>query len=141
MLVGNDEERFKLQYKSFKNIVFFNHQEKLEEFYQISDIFCSFSKREGFGVSIIQASSCSLAIFCSDIYGLKDSVKDNLTGIKFKLNSSNYIISKKLSILIKNKKIRNKLGRQGRNYVKKYYEQRNVLNSYNKFFKKLLNKY
>jgi glycosyltransferase involved in cell wall biosynthesis len=138
ILVGIDEDNLKYKFKSLENIYIFKHQEKLANFFQLSDIFCSFSSREGFGVSIIQASASCLPIFCSDIYGFKDSIKNNYTGIKFNTRSNKITISKKLSILINKKSLRVKFGRQGRNYVKKYFEQEKVINHYNKYFKNLL---
>lgn len=138
LLVGNDENNMLNKFKSFKNIFIFKHQDELARYFQLSDIFCSFSLREGFGVSIIQASACGLPIFCSDIYGLKDSIKNNFTGIKFNNNSNKVAICKKLSILIKKKSLRLKMGRNGRNYVKKYFEQAKVINHYNLYFNDLL---
>ena len=137
-LIGSDEQNFTLKYKNNNDIYFYPHMKNLIKFYQMSDIYCSFSKREGFGVSLIEASACSLPIFCSNIYGFRETVKNNFSGIKFDLFSKTKNISKKLESLIKNKKLQKKLGTNGRLYVKKYFEKKIVVKNYNNYFKNLL---
>jgi len=40
------------------------------------------SHREAFGLSIIEASACGRPILCSDTYGLKDTIVENVTGLR-----------------------------------------------------------
>ena len=68
-----------------KKIKILNYKKKIEPFLQTSDIFCLPSEREGFGLSVIEASACELPVVCSDIYGLRDTLVHNVTGYKFKL--------------------------------------------------------
>lgn len=138
-LVGNDESEIKNNYKHISNVKFHDFTNKLDKFYQIADIFCSFSKREGFGVSIIQASSYSLPIVCSDIYGFKDSVKNNFTGLKFYLKNQRSII-KKLLLIVDNKSLREKLGSNGRKFIQEKFEKKVVIKKYNNYFNRLVNK-
>ena len=140
LLVGHDEINLKknfLKKKYFNNIKIFNHSQKIENFFQASDIYCLPSEREGFGVSVIEASSCQLPVVCSDIYGLKDSSIHNFTGLKFKLGQ-NHELEKSLIKLIEDKKLRQKYGKQGRQWVKKNFEKNKVINGYINFIKKLL---
>ena len=95
------------------------------------------SEREGFGLSVIEASACELPVVCSDIYGLRDTLIHNVTGYKFKLDKKfemfNYLIE-----LINNKKKRIKFGLQGRMFVKRYYEKKEVISAYSNFFNSLI---
>ena len=139
-LVGRDEinlRRHFINKKIFNNIKIFNHSKKIENFFQASDIYCLPSEREGFGVSVIEASSCQLPVVCSDIYGLKDSSIHNFTGLKFKLGQ-NHELEQSLIKLIEDKKLREKYGKQGRQMVKKNFEKNKVINGYINFIKKLL---
>lgn len=52
-----------------------------ENYLAASDIFCLPTLREGFGLSIIEASAVGLAVVTSKIYGVTDAVEDEMTGI------------------------------------------------------------
>jgi glycosyltransferase involved in cell wall biosynthesis len=139
-LVGHDEIDLKNKLKNYEyrnKIKIFNHNDNVVNFLQTSDIFCLPSQREGFGVSVIEASSCQLPIVCSDIYGLKDSSIHKITGLKFKLGQNKQMV-KHLIKLIRDKKLRKKLGKQGRNLVKKKFSKNKVVDGYINFFKKIL---
>ena len=140
LLIGSDEMNIKKIIKHHiysKKIIILNHQKNIEFFLQTSDIFCFPSEREGFGLSVIEASACELPVVCSDIYGLRDTLVHNSTGYKFRVGKNfemyNYLIE-----LIQNKKKRIKLGSQGRMFVKNYYEKKEIVLAYSIFFKKLI---
>ena len=140
LLIGSDEMNIKKVISNdiySKKIIILNHQKNIEFFLQSSDIFCFPSEREGFGLSVIEASACELPVVCSDVYGLRDTLVDNSTGYKFRLGKNlemyNYLIE-----LIQSKKKRIKLGIQGRKFVKNYYEKKKVVLAYSIFFKKLI---
>ena len=140
MLIGSYEMNIKkiVNHHTYsKKIKILNYKKKIEPFLQTSDIFCLPSEREGFGLSVIEASACELPVVCSDIYGLRDTLIHNVTGYKFKLDKKfemfNYLIE-----LINNKKKRIKFGLQGRMFVKKYYEKKEVISAYSNFFNSLI---
>ena len=139
-LVGFDEINLKNTLKNheyFNKIKIFNHVNNIENFFQSADIFCLPSQREGFGVSVVEASSCQLPVVCSDIYGLKDSSINNFTSLKFKLGHNKQML-KHLIKLINDKKLRQKLGKQGRHWVKNNFSKSRVIDGYVNFFKKTL---
>lgn len=81
-----------------------------------ADVFCLPSYREGFGTSIIEASSCNLPIICSDTYGLSDAIVDGKTGLKHSVGDINGLYNQMLR-LYDNKKLRQTLGINGCNFV------------------------
>ena len=97
-----------------------------EFFLSNSDIFCLPSFREGFGVSVIEASSCELPVVTSNIYGLKDCMIDGYTGLKFDLSIKNDLYNK-LEILIQNQSLREVLGKNGRSFVIKKFNENEVI--------------
>ena len=48
---------------------------------KIADIFCLPSFREGFGLSVIEASSTELPVIGSNIIGLEESIVNKETGL------------------------------------------------------------
>ena len=98
-----------------------------EYFLSYSDIFCLPSYREGFGMSVIEASSSKLPVITSDIYGLNDCMLDNITGLKFNHNIENDLYSK-LEILINNKNLRRKFGEAGRSFILNNFKEDDVIN-------------
>lgn len=81
-----------------------------------ADIFCAPSHREGFGLSVIEASSTELPCIASNIYGFSDAVVDGRTGLLFP--SSNPIaLAECLQRLINDAPLRTKLGELGRQRV------------------------
>ena len=87
-LVGDDEEKIKEKFNSYSNKIFFIEHEKFpEKLMQACDTFCLPSYREGFGISIIEASALKIPIICSNIYGLNETVIDGLTGMKHQVGN------------------------------------------------------
>ena len=73
------------------------------------------------------------------IYGFKDSVKNNFTGLKFYLKNQRSII-KKLLLIVDNKSLREKLGSNGRKFIQKKFEKKVVIKKYSNYFNRLVNK-
>ena len=141
ILIGRDEMGIRNILKN-KNLIrekikVIKHSKNIEYFLQASDIFCFPSEREGFGLSLIEASSCKLPVICSDIYGLRDTMIHNITG--YRCNTKN---EKKFLFYLKKlafePNLRIKLGNQGRRFVQKKFEKEDVILEFNKFFSKIL---
>lgn len=140
LLIGPDEMNIKKMINNnifSKKLIILDYQKNINFFLQASDIFCFPSEREGFGLSVIEASACELPVVCSNIYGLRDTIVHNYTGYKFRLNNNlemyNYLIR-----LIQDKNKRIRLGSQGRDFVKNFYEKKKIILAYSIFFKKLI---
>lgn len=91
LLVGPDEGGIASvfnQYSSIKpglNFYFYGLTNEPEKLLQAGDIFVLPTYREGFGSSVIEASAMGLPVICSDAYGVKDAMVDNVTGIRCKV--------------------------------------------------------
>ena len=66
-----------------KDFYYFHFTKNPEEFMNLADVLCLPSYREGFGQVVIEAAACKLPAVVSNIYGLKDSVKNNFSGTIF----------------------------------------------------------
>jgi glycosyltransferase involved in cell wall biosynthesis len=119
LFVGYDEENLVNQIKNLispDQFMFCGPTQNPEEFYQIADIFCLPSYREGFGTSVLEASASRLPIVCSNTYGLEDSVINEVTGLKADVGSISQI-QFCLTKLLEDPKLREELGRNGRDFV------------------------
>ena len=140
LIVGNEEIKFHDLTKKYSDelkekVLKFDHTDNISFFYSIADIFCLPSYREGFGLSVIEASASKLPVIVSDIYGLNDCMQEKITGLKFK--SGSYIsLYNKINYLINNPSKLIKYGKQGKIFVSKNFYYKDVA----EFFLKYINK-
>lgn len=83
-IVGEGEERYALEQKveqlGLQNDIIFSGyrtRKELKEIYQSSDVYISASKKESFGVVIIEALSCGLPIIVTNSGGPTEIVNEN----------------------------------------------------------------
>lgn len=115
-------------YVEYKSIVKFYHQ---------LDIFVAVSRSESFGVSVIEASACEIPVIVSDVGGLPEVVSDNHTGfiVKSENVEQTAIALKKL---ITNESLRQSMGKEGRDFVKTYYNWNDNVNQMIGIYENLL---
>ena len=135
LLVGKDEMNVKNYIKNLNlntnltnRIKIFPHSNDPIDFYNLADITCIPSTREGFGNVVIESSSCEVPVIGSNIFGLKNSLINNVNGFTFKVNDLNDLTSK-ISSLLKDEELRSKFGKNGRKFVIKNFEQAHVFKS------------
>lgn len=141
LLVGVDEDSMLDKMKqiiSNKNAYHFAGGTHTPEiYYQASDVFCLPSYREGFGMSVIEASACKLPVVCSDAYGLMDTIIDNETGLRHKVKDVDDLY-KQMKKLSKDKLLREKLGENGLKYIHQNFSAEIISQEWYNFYKKLL---
>ncbi|AUP77262.1 glycosyltransferase family 4 protein [Flavivirga eckloniae] len=140
LLVGNDEGAFDEIDEIINNREHFDFvgtTDTPEIFYQASDVFCLPSYREGFGMSVIEASSCGIPVICSDAYGLMDTIVDNKTGLRHKVKDVDDLYDK-MSILSKDSDLRHTLGKSGITYIKDNFSSKTISNEWVRFYKELV---
>ena len=118
LIVGPDEKKIKINLikllKSFLKFVrFINFTKVPEQFMAASDIFILPSYREGFGSVVIEAASSGIPAIGSNIYGLKDSIKDGKTGLLVKARSTRHLKAAMLKCC-ENREFFNKMGLNAR---------------------------
>ena len=90
------------------------------------DVFCAFSERESFGVSVIEASSCELPVIVSNAEGFMEVVEHNKTGIILEEANADSV-AKALEYIHDDPDNAILLGQKGREFVKSNYNwQENV---------------
>lgn len=76
-----------------QNIVFVDDLVLPHEIFYYSDAFILLSEREGFSGTVIQAQAAGRPVICSDIYGLRDTFIDKVTGFSVRSNDVSSQIS------------------------------------------------
>jgi len=137
-LVGHDEEEIESRYADLSNkIHFIPFDKKPETLLQACDTFCLPSYREGFGLSVIEASALGKPIICSDAYGLKDTIIDHQTGLRHRIGDV-HDLQQQLSYAIHHPEKMNAMGRAGRKYVKENFSEEYLLTEWEMFYRKNL---
>lgn len=140
ILIGPDEDGIKNEIESdfgTDGIIFLGSVTEPARYMHSFDIFCMPSYREGFGTSVIEASSLGLPIICSDTYGLFDAVIDGETGFRFKVGSVDELYEK-MNLLFSNDELRKSLGNNGKKYVVENFLSDSITEEWKNFYLNLL---
>lgn len=130
LLVGMFEKRDSLpddvvnMIKSDLHIIYIGYvgNSMIQYYYALMDVFVFPSHREGFGMSVIEASSMEVPVVASRITGCVDSVIENETGL-FIQNGEKEIVAA-IEKLYRNPDMRLRFGKAGKQFVKKSFNQR-----------------
>lgn len=135
LIVGDGTQRASLQElvhsKNIIDKVVFTgkvKQEDVASFHQQLDVFVALSvdDSESFGVSTVEAMSCSVPVVVSDVSGFKEVVLDNKTGIIVpKKNPEQAAMAVKK--LLNDSNLRTGMGENARNHVLNEYDWRKNL--------------
>lgn len=88
--------------------------------HQMMDVFVNPSVAESFGVSVLEAMSCAKPVIVTAIGGLKEIVQDNHNGLYVRVDDV-ADLTEKMETLLMNESLRNTLGDNARDSVKKHY--------------------
>jgi len=118
-----------------KNVIFIGAVPniKLPVFYATADIFIGPSLSEGFGLVFVEALFSKTCAISSKHKGISDIVRNGKTGIQVDVKSRE-LFSKKIIELIEDKEKREKLARNGHDFVKNNYSWDIIAAKYSKTF-------
>jgi len=144
LLVGSEEENYgdkiKEKYVNLidkNNFCLYGKTPFPEQLLNAGDVFCLPSYREGFGMSVIEASATGLATIVSNAYGLRDSIIPEITGLVCKVKDTDSLYSQ-MKILIENPDRIQVLGKNGREYIQKNFNQAEVSKAWVDFYLSLM---
>lgn len=120
---------------------FLNHVQHTTEpvkYFQKADLHLFLSHREGFGNVALEAASCNVPTFAYDVTGVKDSVNQGVTGLRFAFKDIQSIAAEieksvKDPILFKEK------FSKSRDWAVKNFEQEKVWTNYLNFYQETVN--
>ena len=106
----------------------------LPNYYSLMDVFVFPSYREGFGMTVIEASAMSLPILVSRSHGCVDSIRENITGQYIDITPESIAdsIAQMLDL-----NLRRRLGTAGRTFVTENFERTRMWPEIIKFYNSL----
>lgn len=112
--------------------------DKINQIHNNMDIEVYLSKREGFGVSILESMACAKPVLVSDSGALPEIIENNISGIILSDTKIDSIV-KEMEMLVNDEERRLFLGKNARERVLNKYSWnesiRTMMNIYNKFIK------
>ena len=144
LLVGPDEENMQNKILTSdlsgnRNLHFVDYTPRPGDYMAACDILCLPSYREGFGLVLIEAAATGVATVGSRIYGISDAMVDHETGLLFRVGSVDDLVDK-LSRLIDDPQLRQRLGQNGLLRARRDFSKEFVLSSTLDFYADVLSK-
>lgn len=115
VFVGPDEEGLADQYAAdpIPGVSFVAPTTHAERYMAAADVLCLPSRREGFGITVIEAASVGVPAIASRIYGITDAVIDGETGLLHTVDDVGDIV-RCMTQLRDDPELRNRLGAAAR---------------------------
>jgi len=122
-ITGDGKERKKLESlaKGKKDIIFKGFLEEKQKIKQLQSswILAAPSRAEGYGLAVLEANACGIPAIANNVPGLRDSVKNGKTGFIVNCSDRN-AFSEKILMLLKYRRLREKLGKEARIWAEKH---------------------
>lgn len=102
-------------------------------YFQNADLHIFLSHREGFGNVALEAASCNVPTFAYDVVGVKDSVQENISGLKFAFQDIESIAEEIENAVENPQKFKSQFS-NSRDWAINNFEQNRVWNNYLNFY-------
>ena len=142
LMVGPDEDG--IQNKIFAKDVMGNGRVRIvgftdcpQKFFSASDIFCLPSYREGFPISILEASAAGIPTIGSNIYGISDAIVDGDTGILVEPRNPS-ALADAITYLYQDSGERSRLGKNANDRALQFFEEGLVVREYVEYISRLI---
>jgi len=132
-MIGDGVLRQELEKMSESNIKFLGYVENADRILPKIDIMVSASLFEGLPVSIIEAMMASKPVVATKVGGVPELVIHNNTGILVPPKNPN-ALARAIVRLITNKKLREKMGKEGRKRAEKYFTTERMVSQFEKAY-------
>ncbi len=137
LIVGKGVQELRIILESKKDIIVVEYAENIVPYLQAMDIYVMPSLTETSSLSTMEAMSCALPVISTKVGSIKKYIKNNQNGIFFKKKDS-YGLSKKIDMLLKDKKKALSLGENARKTILNFYDWENTSEEINKVLKEII---
>ncbi len=117
-------------------VSFPGHIIEIESVLAITDVFILPSLYEGFPLSLLEAMASGCAVIGSDAGCIPDIITNSNTGFIVKRGDSR-ALAERIKLLLCNKELRLKLGKNGREHIRKKYRWANIVRSISHIYKRI----
>ncbi|MBI1923530.1 glycosyltransferase [Candidatus Poribacteria bacterium] len=112
-----------------KNVTFLGNRHDIPDLLNTMDIFVLTSLHEGISNTILEAMACGLPVVATNVGGTPEIVEDGKTGILVSVQNPDELAGV-IEILIENKELRGKMGKQGRRRVEENFSLERMVKNY-----------
>jgi len=119
--------------KISKNIIFLGAKNNIWKYLSNWKMLIIPSRSEAFGQTAVEAAILHKPVVASDIVGLNEVIRNNITGLLFK-EGNTQSLAKKIIYLLKNPKIAKKMGKKGRKRFEKLYNSEIMVNKIERIY-------
>lgn len=123
------QEKMSLAIQAGHKVVSAGTQLDVAKYYAVMDVFCMPSRREGFGNAALEASAMCVPVVATEATGLKDAVKDGLTGLLSPVGDVP-ALADNVSKVLADPEMRRRLGTAGRARIQKDFDRSVVQRRY-----------
>lgn len=129
-------QQLKINYKFVEYVAFTPNP---VQYFQNADLHLFLTYREGFGNVAIEAASCNVPTFAYDVVGVKDSVKENVSGLRFKFQDTE-AVSQAIRTAVEDKLKFKEQFSNAREWAIQNFEQKTVWDNYLHFYNQVMDK-
>lgn len=133
---GPQKEKLKQIASNTEKIIFLGNQNNASSFIHYFDSFILSSNWEGLPLVILEAMLSNVLVIGSNVHGIKELIKNNVTGFLFE-KSNVYNLVEKIKKSIYEKNNNKNIVDSARNFVEKEYSINNMILGYNDLYKKI----
>lgn len=112
------------------------HIKEIESVLSLTEIFVLPSLYEGFPLALLEAMASGCAVIGSNAGGIPDIITNSKTGFIVKRGDSR-AIAEHIKLLLSNKDLRLKLGKNGREHVRKKYKWAKIVRSVSQIYRRI----
>ena len=120
----------------WKNVKYLGFRKDIKKIISIADIVVLPSYREGTPRTLLEAGAMGKPLIATDVPGCRDVVKDGYNGFLVPARDVTKLVEK-LRILINNADLREKFGKNSREFVKNEFDVKLVVSRYIKVYKEI----
>ncbi|MCK4651438.1 glycosyltransferase family 4 protein [Candidatus Babeliales bacterium] len=139
--IGGQEQLLKKLTQSLKihdYVYFLGHTDKIADILFHSNIKVLSSKKETFGIVLMEASLLKKPLIGATKTGMVNVIKHNQTGLLFENNNVDSLVEQ-IETLLKNPNLCKKLGENAYNFVKENFNSTKLMEKLDNFYKKVIN--
>jgi glycosyltransferase involved in cell wall biosynthesis len=119
-------------------IIFIGKKIDVSPFLNIADLFILSSiEREGLGLALIEAMAFGLPLIGTNLGGIPEVIKNNVNGLLIPPGNSESL-AKAIEKLITNQKLRDEMGKKGKNIYKEKFSAKKMLDKIESLYDELL---
>jgi len=137
LIIGKGVQELRLMLESKKDIIVVEYAEDIVPYLQAMDIYVMPSLTETSSLSTMEAMSCGLAVVSTPVGYIKGYIKKGYNGLFFSKQNS-YELSKKLAVLLDDKKLRVKIGENARKTIIEFYNWSKTTNGIEQALKEII---